>query len=363
MHIVIDSNIPYIRGSIDRAEVVDYLPYNEITNVNLLNVDAIVIRSRTKCDEHLLKNTQVRFIASTTSGFDHIDTQYCEENGIKWVYAPACNALAVTQYIASALSFFIRRNHFIPQEKTIGIVGVGAIGSRVAKLAKHMGFNVLLNDPPRARAEGSEGFVSLEQICKQANIITFHTPLIMSGEDKTYHLAGKDFFDNLHNKPIIINAARGEIIDSKEFTMYAKVRKVGHFVIDCWEDEPDIAHSLIATATLATPHIAGYSFEGKANATQQCVRALSKHYHLYKDSWEVTDLPEPTTLPRMINMSTQYFYLKSFDIEHLTRNLKYAPRSFELQRNKIPLRREPKAYFEYIDNPELIKQLGDVWNE
>jgi len=363
MRIVIDSNIPFIRGSLDRAEIVEYLPYNEITNANLRKVDAIVIRTRTKCDEQLLNNTQVRFIASATAGFDHIDTQYCEENGITWMHAPACNALAVTQYVASALSFFMRYNRFIPSEKTIGIVGVGAIGSRVAKMAKQMGFNVLLNDPPRERAEGSQNFVSLEYICKHADIITFHTPLTMTGVDKTYHLAGKDFFDSLYKKPIVINAARGGIVDERAFTLHVKVTRVSHLVMDCWENEPQVDQQMIAMATLSTPHIAGYSADGKASATQQCVQALSKHYHLYKDTWQVVDLPHPAPLPQMQKMTPQYFYQKTFDIEQISRNLKSSPSTYEMQRNKMPLRREPKAFFYDLKNQNFVKSLGDLWNE
>ncbi|MCL1868579.1 MAG: 4-phosphoerythronate dehydrogenase [Paludibacter sp.] len=364
MHIVIDSNIPFITGSLDRVEQVEYLPYTEITNEKLRNTDAsaIIIRTRTVCDEKLLKDTKVRFIASATAGFDHIDTQYCQSKGIKWVNAPACNALAVAQYIASVLSFFIRRGRIATQGKTIGIVGVGAVGSRVEKLAKQMGFNVLLNDPPRARAEGNEGFVSLDKICEKADIITFHTPLTMEGEDKTFHLAGKDFFEKLQKKPIIINTARGEIIDSKVLTQRIRVRKISYLVIDCWENEPAIDTNLLAMTTLATPHIAGYSADGKANATEQCVRAVSKFFNLNRDSWKAANLPQPVFLPKMQHMKLEYFYLKTFDIERETQILKSAPQLFEQQRSFIPLRREPKAYFDFL-NPELVEQLGDFWEE
>jgi len=304
----------------------------------------------------------VRYIATATAGFDHIDTQYCENNGIKWTNAPACNALAVTQYMASVFSHFTRHSFFNPKEKTVGIVGVGAVGSRVAKLAKQMGFNVLLNDPPRARIEGNNGFVSLDEICKNSDIITFHTPLTMDGIDKTYHLAGKDFFDKLKRKPILINTARGGIIDSNSLTKYVKVRKLGHLVIDCWENEPEIDKTLLSLCTLATPHIAGYSADAKANATQQCVRAVSKQFHLYKDSWEAGELPAPATLPKLLKMRPGYFYLKTFDIERESRIFKSQPGLFEYHRDLTKLRREPKAYFEYI-NQDLINKLGDFWNE
>lgn len=362
MHIVIDSNIPFIKGSLDSMEIVEYLPYEEITNVKLRDAYAIVIRTRTKCDRQLLEGTKVRFIASTTAGFDHIDTQYCANHNIKWTNAPACNALAVTHYIASALSYFMRRAHLKPKGKTIGIVGVGAVGSRVEKLAKQMGFNVLLNDPPRARIEGNTNFVSLDEICEKADIITFHTPLIKEGVDKTYHLAGKDFFNKLQKKPILINAARGEIIDTKALTLNVKVRKLSHLVIDCWENEPEINMALLSMATIATPHIAGYSADAKANATEQCVRAISKHFNLYRDLWEVTNLPLPATLVNLRNMKPDYFYLKTFDIEHATQLLKSAPYLFEQYRSNTILRREPKAYFEYLNN-ETVTKLGDFWNE
>jgi len=362
MHIVIDSNIPFIKGSLDRAEQVEYLPCEMIKNATLRNAFALVIRTRTKCNEELLEGTKVRFIASATSGIDHIDTQYCEEKGIKWVNAPACNAIAVTQYIASVLSYFILHNHYNPQGKTVGIVGVGAVGSRVAKLAKQMGFNVLLNDPPRARAEGEDGFVSFDEICKNSDIITFHTPLTMDGIDKTYHLADEDFFDKLKRKPILINTARGEIIDTKALTLYVKTRKLSHLVIDCWENEPEIDKNLLSIATLATPHIAGYSADAKARATQHCVREVSKFFHLNRDMWEVENLPKPNALQKLTRMRPDYFYLKTFDIERESKIFKSQPGLFEFRRNYSALRREPKAYFENI-NTDLLFKLGKFWNE
>ncbi|MDR2823683.1 MAG: 4-phosphoerythronate dehydrogenase [Prevotellaceae bacterium] len=360
MKLVIDSNIPYIEGALDPIAEVEYLPYKEITNEKLREVDGLIIRTCTHCNAQLLDRTDVRFIASATAGFDHIDTQYCEHQGIKWINAPACNALAVTQYIASVLSYFIRYRHLKPAEKTIGIVGVGAVGSRVKALAKQMGFNVLLNDPPRARAEGEAEFVSLDEICHSADIITFHTPLTFEGIDKTLHLAGRDFFDKLRCKPIIINAARGEIIDTKALTLQVKVRKISHLIIDCWENEPEISRNLLAMTTLATPHIAGYSADGKANAAQQCVRKMSEFYNLYRDNWKVYDLPFPITLAQLRQMKPDYFYLKTFDVERESRQLKLAPELFEYQRTKTALRREPKAYFEYL-SPDFIAELGDFW--
>ncbi|MDR1653923.1 MAG: 4-phosphoerythronate dehydrogenase [Prevotellaceae bacterium] len=363
MRIIIDSKIPFIQGALDEVAQVEYLSPEKITNDAVRSADALIIRTRTRCDERLLAGTKVRFIASATAGFDHIDTQYCKNHNIHWANAPRCNALAVTQYIASVLSFFIRRNHHLnPSTKTIGIVGVGEIGSRVEKLARQLGFKALLNDPPRARAEGDHNFVSLDKICTDADIITFHTPLTFDGIDKTYHLANKYFFDKLKRKQIIINTARGEIIDTKELTLHVKVRKISHLVIDCWENEPQVNKSLLTMATLATPHIAGYSADAKAKAAEQCVQAVSRFFDLNKDRWKAIDLPDIAYLSQLQQMKPDYFYLKTFDIEHESKILKFAPNSFEEQREKTALRREPKAYFNHI-NYNLIKQLGDFWQD
>ncbi|HZH71558.1 MAG TPA: 4-phosphoerythronate dehydrogenase, partial [Mariniphaga sp.] len=210
MKIVIDDKIPYIRGAFESLAEVVYLPGNKTTHQHIKDADAIITRTRTKCNEDLLKGSTVKFIATATIGYDHIDTDFCAKEGIEWVNAKGCNAESVNQYIASALFSWAVKNRIELKEKTIGIVGVGNVGSKVEKLCRAIGMKVLLNDPPRERVEGAEKFVALENIQKEADIITFHVPLNRTGPDATYHLADENFLQNLGKNPLIINSCRGE---------------------------------------------------------------------------------------------------------------------------------------------------------
>ena len=189
LKIIIDDYIPYIKGALDGVAEVRYLPHKEITPETVKDADALIVRTRTRCDEALLSGSKVRFIASATIGYDHIDAGYCLANGIEWTNAPGCNALSVAQYVASALSFWSNRRDKKLSDLTIGIVGVGAVGSKIASVSEGFGMKVIQNDPPRAEKEGGDGFVSLDDVCEQADVITFHTLLDVAGKYKTFHMA------------------------------------------------------------------------------------------------------------------------------------------------------------------------------
>ena len=345
MKILIDKYIPYIQGALDSVADVTYLAYNEFTPETVRDADALIVRTRTKCNRALLEGSCVKFIASATIGYDHIDGKFCDENGIKWTNAPGCNALSVAQYVASALCFLSKKNGFDLVGKTIGIVGVGAVGSKIEKLAKSFGMRVLLNDPPRARREGNVNFVSLKEVTEQADIITFHPLLNLKGDDKTYHLGNEHFFNSLKNKPMIINASRGEILDTRVLLSAIKKGQVGDVVLDCWENEPEISRELLEKCVLATPHIAGYSADGKANAATQSVHSVCRFFGLGLENWEVAEIP---TIPCVSAGNTCDFFLKTYDIEKDSENLKKSPETFELQRSHYPFRREPEAYLKCL---------------
>ena len=188
MKIIADNKIPFLKGALEPYAEIIYVPGNEINNEMLGDTDALLIRTRTKCTESLLRGTNVKFIGTATIGFDHIDTKYCDRNEIVWTNAPGCNSSSVQQYIASALLTVSNQEHFSLKDKSLGIVGVGNVGSKVEKFARTIGMNVLLNDPPRARLEGSNKFHSLDVVLSESDIITVHVPLNMVGEDCTYHL-------------------------------------------------------------------------------------------------------------------------------------------------------------------------------
>lgn len=246
----------------------------------------------------LLDGTRIRFIATATIGYDHIDTLYCDAHRVTWTNAAGCNSSSVQQYIAAALFHLAQKLRFTLSEKTIGIVGVGNVGGKVEKLCKTLGMRVLLNDPPRARREGLAGFVPLDDIIEQADILTFHVPLNREGEDKTYHLIDEKFLSRLKRNQILINSSRGGILDTKALKPILKEKKLAACVLDVWEHEPDIDLELLDLVDIGTPHIAGYSADGKANGTSMSVQALSRFFGLGLDTWypERVPLPECTMI-------------------------------------------------------------------
>ena len=272
----------------------EYYPGKDITAEKVKDADALIIRTRTTCDEALLTGSKVKFIATATIGFDHIDTVFCDENNIKWTNAPGCNSGSVMQYIASALVQLSNKYNFSFSEKTIGIVGVGNVGSKVARLASLLGMKVLLNDPPRKRKEGKKDFVSLKTIQDKADIISFHVPLNLKGKDKTFHLFDNDFLSKTKDGSIIINSSRGEVVSTDTLKKGLISKKVKAAVIDVWENEPNIDLELLKQVDIATPHIAGYSADGKANGTAMSVQALSRHFNLGLDDWFPENIPSPS---------------------------------------------------------------------
>jgi erythronate-4-phosphate dehydrogenase len=208
LKIVIDDKIPFIKGVFEPFSEVLYLPGQKIEHRHVKDADAIITRTRTICNRELLDNTSVKFIATATIGYDHIDTSYCNENGIIWKNAPGCNSGSVMQYVASALASLAKKYNFSFQDRTLGVVGVGNVGKKIVRLGEALGMRVLLNDPPVMR-RGACGFISLEGILRECDIISLHTPLNLSGEDKTFHLFDENTFKKINPNTIFINTSRG----------------------------------------------------------------------------------------------------------------------------------------------------------
>lgn len=332
MKIVIESHIPFIKGIFDDVADVVYLPAEDITPAVMKDADALITRTRTRCDEVLLEGSRCSFIATATIGTDHIDLDYCRERGIKVVSAPGCNAPAVAQYVLCSVLSVLGD----VKGKTIGVVGVGHVGSIVCRWAECLGMTVLRNDPPRAEAEGSDGFVSLAEIARKADVITFHTPHTRTGKFPTHHLADNAFFNSLMRKPVVINSARGPIFDTPSLLGAMDSGAVSAAVIDCWEGEPAISPELLKKAAIATPHIAGYSLEGKVRATIAVVEALSQHFSLGIDfPGEKPAVPPLTVTPKVL--------LSSYNPLSDTEMLKADPSAFESLRNNYNFRHEPQA--------------------
>jgi len=370
MKIIIDDKIPYIKGALEPFANVVYLPGKLTTPDIVRDADALITRTRTICNEQLLAGSSVKFIATATIGYDHIDTEYCREAGIAWTNAPGCNAGSVGQYIAAALFTWALRKKVKLRGKTIGIVGVGNVGSKVAQFCEIIGMKVLLNDPPRERNEKSTCFTSLEHIIRDADIITLHVPLNLEGEDATYHLAGEPFFSSLRRNPLLINSCRGEVVDTYSVMKAIKKNTLSGYITDCWENEPDINLELMGMTDIATPHIAGYSRDGKANGTMMSVQAVSRFFGLGLDNWKPSGVEIPLNPVIELDGTNREeesiladAVLHTYDIEADDQALRNSPALFEKLRGDYPVRREFSSYtLNYRNVPdktiEKLKQIG-----
>lgn len=323
MDIIVESHIPYIKGILEEGgHNVTYLPPEEFSNSSLKDADVIVIRTRTKVNEALLDGTAVKKVVTATIGTDHIDLDYCRTKGIEVVNAPGCNAPAVAQYVLA--SIIAAKGADRLADLTLGIVGVGNVGRILDRWARGLGLKTLLNDPPRQAAEGDEGFSSLDEIAREADIITFHTPL----DSTTRHLCNAEFLDSLRKKPLIINAARGAIVDTPALIAAIEAGRVSGAAIDCWEGEPDISQRLLDLCAIATPHIAGYSAEGKLRATLMAVKAIDPRLG--------------AALPPVVEAPTIDEIIATYNPLADTLALRLSPGKFEELRNSYHYRREPQ---------------------
>ena len=310
MRVVFDAYIPFIAEAVHREwPQVDICPMKpeEIDASAVRDADVLVVRTRTKVNEALLSGSYVRLVCTATIGFDHIDTAYCASQGIRWMSCPGCNAQAVCDYIEEALNELDARG-------TIGVVGVGHVGSLVAQMAERRGMKVLLNDPPKNIG------VSLDFIAQKCDIITFHVPL----DQSTYHLCNEAFLAKCKPGALIINAARGGVVDEQ-----ALLRSGHPYILDTWENEPDINPDVLAHAQRASMHIAGYSVEGKRNASQMCLSAMAQEFGL--KPIDLSGYRYPGITGSRKNNSEPW-------LAAITNQLKASPTTFEALRKAYPLR-------------------------
>ena len=272
MKIVADSNIPFLEGVFEPYADVVYKDGPGISADDVRDADAMIIRTRTRCDASLLEGSAVKLIATASIGVDHIDLDYCSSHGIAVSNAEGCTAVGVMQYVFSALYGVASRKSIKLDDAVFGVVGVGNVGRRVAALAEYLGFKVLLCDPPRAMKEGPEGFCSLDYLLSCSDVVTMHVPL----EETTRGMADESFFAKMKTGSIFINTARGEIMVDE--ALKEAMPKFGAVIIDTWNNEPDVDEELIEMVDIATPHIAGYSFQGKQNGTASAVQAVAEMF-------------------------------------------------------------------------------------
>lgn len=338
--ITADRNIPFLEGIFEPYADIQYIDGKDIRHEDIIDSNALIIRTRTRCDRNLLEGTKVSIIATATIGTDHIDLEWCRENGIRVVNAQGCNAGGVMQYVFSALYGTASRKGIKLDGATIGIIGVGNVGKKVEHTARRLGFKVLLCDPPRAEKEGPQGFVSLEELLENSNVVTLHTPL----DETTKGMAGAEFFARMKQGAFFINASRGEVVD--EQALIEARPKLGPVIIDTWNNEPDINRELLDLTDIATPHIAGYSFQGKQNGTASAVRAVARYFGIIGlfHFFPTCDLPEHQPIKLQLAGKTQGEITAVFQYNYpiFTDDFMFRmnPANFEKMRSEYQYRRE-----------------------
>ncbi len=345
--IIVESHVPFVADALSGHATVCRVAPEDITPEAVRDADAIVVRTRTRCDARLLSGSRVTLVATATIGTDHIDREWCSAHGVTVASAPGCNAPAVAQWVmaaiaaalpctgqdghAAATSGSTAIGRWAGEGMTLGVVGVGHVGSIVARWARQLGMDVLMCDPPRARREAGGGFVTLDEVLDRAHVITLHVPLTREGPDATFHMINDDTLARARRCRLLLNAARGPVCDTAALLEAPSSLALA---IDCWENEPDLSLPLLRRAAVATPHIAGYSVEGKRRGAAMALEAIARHFGLGIDI-EWPDVPA-TGIDTITAADVAYDPLTD------TAALKARPAAFEALRDTYTLRHEPR---------------------
>ena len=292
MKIIADPNIPFVREAFTPLGDVQFIPGRQITAASVRDAELLIIRSVTPINAALLDGSKVKFVATATIGTDHVTMTDLAKHSIGFASAAGSNANSVAEYIVAAMLELAHRRGFRLRDKKLGVIGIGNVGSRVVRYAAALGMRVLQNDPPRERAENLPYFISINRVLAESDIVTIHVPLTKSGLDATFHLFDAKRLMGLTRQPILINSARGVVVDNKALLETIAAKKLGGVVLDVWEDEPNIMADLLAGVDLGTSHIAGYSFDGKINGTRMIYRAVCGFFGI-KPTWEPVLPPPP----------------------------------------------------------------------
>jgi erythronate-4-phosphate dehydrogenase len=363
--IVADANIPLAAEAFGPLGEVAALAAERITAEAIREADALLVRSVTRVDAALLAGSRVRLVATATIGFDHVDRAYLESQGIGFAYAPGSNARSVAEYVLAALHALAHEDGFRLADKVLGIVGCGNVGGRLARLAEGIGMRVLRNDPPLARQTGDPNYLPIEAMA-EADIVTFHVPLARGGPDPTYHMVSAGLLARLKRGAIVINSSRGAVAETAALKAAVDAGQVGALVLDVWEGEPNIDVELLRRVRIATPHIAGYSYDGKVNGTRMVLDALCRHFGL-KREWDPSGLMPPPACPRVrvpagldIQGALGLAIRAAYDIEADDRRLRgiaaqppeRRSRYFSGLRKEYPVRREFPATTVELAGPQ-----------
>jgi erythronate-4-phosphate dehydrogenase len=367
-HLVIDDAVPYADALFGQLGTVECLPGRDINAERVKHADALIVRSRTQVNAALLQNSNVQFVGSTVVGLDHIDQTWLAQQNIRFYSAQGCNANSVAEYVITALFHLAQQQQFDLQSKTLGVIGVGHVGRLLAQKAQSLGLHCLLNDPPRATIEGEQGFSPLEELLTQADIISVHTPLTTSGDYPTHHLLNATNLRLMRPQAILINAARGGIIDEQAWL----TSQTQANIIDCWQNEPFINGALYQQADIATPHIAGHSLEAKINGSLMVYQQLCQHWHIAPQTqWrsQLPPAPAPLIVPEPADLQTmlaqiikQTYDIQQDDIALRNPDIAQVQQAFEDYRRHYPIRREwaqhRLAITPHTQLNEHLKQLG-----
>ena len=302
LHICVDENIPHARDAFEALGTVVTRPGRAVERDDLQNTDVLLVRSVTSVGPDLLEGTPVQFVGSATIGTDHVDRAYLDANNITFAHAPASNADSVADYVVAALLRLATRRGVSLKGRTVGIVGCGNIGGRLARRLPALGLEVLMNDPPRAQAAEADGaahdFVSLGTVLDAADILTLHVPLTRDGPHPTHHLIDRREIGRLSDEAWLVNTSRGAVVHHTALREAMADGALGGVILDVWENEPTPDIDLVQAVDVATPHIAGYAYDGKVRGTTMLYEALCDHLGV-ASTWtpeSVLEPPDPDTL-------------------------------------------------------------------
>jgi erythronate-4-phosphate dehydrogenase len=376
MKIVTDDKIPYVTDAFGPLGEIVTLPGRSIGRSAVAGADVLLVRTLTRVDRNLLEGSSVRFVATATIGYDHVDTEYLQSAGIGFASAAGCNANSVAEYLVAAILHLARTYGFSPADKTIGIVGVGNVGSRVVEKAKILGMSVLQNDPPLARRTGDRKYASLDDVLAGSDFVSLHVPLTRDGEDATFHMGDDGFLKKMKREAFLINTSRGPVVDGAALLCALQADTIAGAILDVWEGEPDIDTELLERTDIGTPHIAGYSRDGKANATLLIYSAVCDFLKV-PPAWCPTDLPPPANpiidggtldgsqIAVLAGIVEKAYPIMNDDAElrkigGIATDLR--GHYFDTLRNEYPVRREFHSMRVMLKNPNdlLKRQLQDL---
>jgi erythronate-4-phosphate dehydrogenase len=368
MKITVDENITYGKDAFSQFGDVELLHGREITSDSVKDSDALIVRSITKVDKNLLEGSKVKFVGTATIGKDHIDLEYLKENKITFADAAGCNAHAVKEYIFTALTDVLSKKNLKFNNVSIGIIGAGNVGSKVALCANALGMKTIINDPPLKRKTGNDIYKELDEAL-EADIVTLHVPLNKEGIDKTYHLLDYERLSQLKDNCILINSSRGSVVDNGVLEKLIE-KKNFTVILDVWENEPELYPELLKKVYMGTPHIAGYSYEGKLNGTTMIYSALCKFLN-EKESFKVPEVKVDDSLIELkgtgsVETSLHNLFKRIYDIKKDDANLRKILNEENMGKYFDTLRKEYHLRYEFpnysvsvpTEEKELIRILS-----